>query len=164
MKSDLLARQFHTSVPYEKNLIIFGGKSNGYKNDLLQFGKFDIDHQTTHVEDLNAVTVIDTKGTKPSPRYGHSAIIWKNKMIVFGGYDSSSLASNELFEYNLGIYDLCIYNIPESYTWSLIQASTPLPAGRFTHGCCVVDNEMFIFGGISDNTPLNDVWSLNLGT
>ena len=30
-------RHFHSSVIYEKNLYIFGGKSNGYKNDLFKY-------------------------------------------------------------------------------------------------------------------------------
>jgi hypothetical protein len=30
-------RHFHSTVVYEKNLYIFGGKSNGYKNDLYKY-------------------------------------------------------------------------------------------------------------------------------
>jgi hypothetical protein len=30
-------RHFHSAVVYEKNLYIFGGKSNGYKNDLYKY-------------------------------------------------------------------------------------------------------------------------------
>ena len=47
-------------------------------------------------------TVIFGEGTKPGPRYGHSACVHENIMYVFGGLGFDEAPYNELYELNLG--------------------------------------------------------------
>ena len=71
----------HTATLTGASLVVFGGqfyegKKTGFKylNDL-------------HVLDVNASRWVKpkTKGTAPSPRYGHSALLAGARIIIFGG-------------------------------------------------------------------------------
>jgi N-acetylneuraminic acid mutarotase len=63
--------------PGTKEVILFGGKSNRYSNTTWLFNTETLKWKK-----------IETKGTAPTPRYGHSAVFHEGKMIVFGGYDN----------------------------------------------------------------------------
>lgn len=41
------------------------------------------------------------KGTRPKPRYRHSAIACKNEIIIFGGVDTSQQRFNDLYKFNV---------------------------------------------------------------
>lgn len=41
------------------------------------------------------------KGTRPKPRYRHSATAYKNEIIIFGGVDTSQKRFNDLFCFNV---------------------------------------------------------------
>ncbi len=48
-------------------------------------------------KDPNTIT---TRGTTiPSPRYGHTSVIYNHCMYVAGGYDSSGFYCNDLYRY-----------------------------------------------------------------
>ena len=32
---------------------------------------------------------VEVEGEKPSPRYGHSSVVYGGKMFIFGGYENS---------------------------------------------------------------------------
>lgn len=54
----------------------------------------------------------------PSPRYGHTAVVFGTCMYIFGGFDKDGFACNELFEYNFGtvmdIFGRCERSSPAS--------------------------------------------------
>jgi N-acetylneuraminic acid mutarotase len=58
-----------------------------------------LDAIESHVWEL-----IETTGTKPSPRAGHSASIHGNSMVIFGGYDKDGLACNDTYKYYFGTH------------------------------------------------------------
>ena len=62
---------------YSENLIIFGGLSNTPKNDL---SSYDYGSNEWH-----EVVVDGTASPNPAQRHGHSAVIYKDFMFVFGG-------------------------------------------------------------------------------
>jgi hypothetical protein len=39
---------------------------------------------------------VKTQNKAPSTRYGHTSVVWKDKMFVYGGYDNSGMICNEL--------------------------------------------------------------------
>jgi len=84
-------RLFHTAVLHNGSMYVFGGNSNGYYNDLQRF----------HLE-TQRWTLIHQEGgdPPPSPRYGHSAVVFGDSMYIFGGYDKDGFACNDLHEYN----------------------------------------------------------------
>ena len=85
----------------------------------------------------------------PSKRWGHSVIIYKNQMIIFGGRHSQRSLSN--------IYSLDF----TSLTWLKIEQIGMSPPARDSHSAITYNNEMIIFGGSGSGNKLNDIWSFN---
>jgi hypothetical protein len=89
---------------HENSAYIFGGRANGYSNDLLQY----------NFENSSLVRLV-TQGAPPSARYGHASVIYlcsgaetgagrgkrEPMMFVFGGYDADGYHCNDLFAISL---------------------------------------------------------------
>ena len=86
----------------------------------------------------------------PPPRAGHSAILYHDQMIVFGGKD----------EDNNKLNDIWAFDFPTS-KWSEIQLSETnyiKPTIRSGHSACLYNDIMIVFGGIHEVTKeLNDL-------
>jgi len=89
-------RQFHTAVIYEDWMYIFGGNSNGYYNDLHRF----------HLDLCQWEEVVPRSDPSqtPTPRAGHSAVVYDRHMYVFGGYDKFGMSCNDLYQLNFGLF------------------------------------------------------------
>uniref|UniRef100_A0A8C5MJH8 Host cell factor C2 n=1 Tax=Leptobrachium leishanense TaxID=445787 RepID=A0A8C5MJH8_9ANUR len=80
------------------------------------------------------------KGSPPSPRESHSAIVYskrdtgKSKLYIFGGMSGSRL--NDLWELDI-----------ETMTWSSPEIKGPVPLPRSLHTANVIGNRMYVFGG-----------------
>jgi hypothetical protein len=122
-------RYGHTAVGIGDNTIFVFGGTDGttYYNDL-------------HIFDTASFTWITTKthGQAPSPRSGHSCVLYgTNMLFVFGG-------GNDMKLFN----DLFVLNI-DSMTWAKIQPKGTLePVKRIHHTANVLANKMILFGGI----------------
>ncbi|KAL9648012.1 hypothetical protein ABK040_012313 [Willaertia magna] len=92
-------RNFHSAVIYENDLIIFGGKSNGYFNDMYSLNLITKDEWKRI--DYNENNDLTTSDNIPSPRYGQTMCIYKDNLYLFGGFTNQSQVSNELFQFNL---------------------------------------------------------------
>jgi hypothetical protein len=49
-------------------------------------------------------TLLASQGTIPSPRCAHTAVVYKDQMWVFGGFDNQRTAFSELFMFDFGKY------------------------------------------------------------
>jgi hypothetical protein len=109
-------RHFHAAVVYHNRMYLFGGKSNGYMNDLfcLDFGAEYCIAEPARLVALNFLLFFfsdtmtwsqedNVSGKPPSKRYGHSAVVYNKCMYIYGGYDDFGYKSNELYEYRLGM-------------------------------------------------------------
>jgi hypothetical protein len=88
--------------------------------------------------------LIPTFGSRPTPRDCHSAILYKNKMVIFAGGDGFSWL-NDMFEFNL-----------DASEWKEIQTKGFPPSKRAGHSAVQYKNSMIIFGGWNGNNTLND--------
>jgi len=141
----------HSSCHYkddqDKNYIIsFGGFVGGavgeYWNQILIFDVETKRWKLPYNEEEEGVPVHDSEG--PSPRCGHSATIYNDKMYVFGG------TNGELRNNDLWIYDLV------DKSWEAIKLKDN-PPPRNGHTSVVYKNEgLLIFGGIQDITHERD--------
>ena len=87
----------------------------------------------------------------PSKRWGHSAIIYNNSMIIFGGRHLQRSLSN--------IYSLDF----SSLTWSKMEPIGSIPLGRDSHSAVLYNNtHMIIFGGNGFTGKFNDLWDFDL--
>ena len=86
----------------------------------------------------------------PSKRWGHSVVLYKNSMIIFGGRHSQRILSN--------IYSLDF----TSLSWIKIEPSGNSPPARDSHSAIIYnDTDMIIFGGNGTLGKLNDLWNFN---
>eukprot|EP01102_Stenamoeba_stenopodia_P022805 TRINITY_DN963_c0_g1_i3.p1 TRINITY_DN963_c0_g1~~TRINITY_DN963_c0_g1_i3.p1 ORF type:complete len:658 (-),score=154.57 TRINITY_DN963_c0_g1_i3:105-2078(-) len=121
---DPAARHFHTTVVAGSEVIMFGGKSNGYFNDV-------------HFFDLNTHRwkKVSVHREQPSKRYGHSAVLFEGGMYIFGGYDTDGLACSDLWRFDLG-----------QLSWSKVTTKRA-PYARLHHSAVVYNGKMYVFGG-----------------
>lgn len=131
----------------DHSIIIFGGKSNKYSNSTFVF-------DTKTLEFIK----IETIGIAPAPRYGHSAVLHENQMIVFGGYDNEGGKSNELFVLDLN-----------TSAWRQVKMTEQgWPEARYNHQAVVMKHKkrpvMVVFGGTNGTNSLNESLEFDLTT
>lgn len=145
--------QFQTVVFYDR-LFVIGGSSGGIlKNDVWS---------TNGIEDENGEIewIEETDNAGFEPRYGHQAIVFKDKIYVSAGSIQGGQRMNDVWSTINGV------------NWVLETASAPFTE-RSEHVMAVQDDGevMYLFGGhgIDPNTgitvdDLNDVWVTQNGT
>ena len=86
-------------------------------------------------------------------RSGHTGIIYKSKLIIFGGR----------YLNNTNLADVDIYNI-DNNSWTMPQLNTSIFLTlRRNHVACLVGQQMFIHGGVDElGEYLDDSYLLNL--
>jgi N-acetylneuraminic acid mutarotase len=120
----------HSAIVFNGKMIIFGGRDNNLAlcNDV-------------HELDLTTFAWSGTKttyGTSPTQRQYHSATVYNDSMIIFGGqYDSSPYHYQDTFSLDL-----------TSWTWS---SKANGPAARSGHNAIQWSAMTVIFGG-QDNS------------
>lgn len=91
----------------------------------------------------------------PPGRYGHTAVVVKDLLYVFGGQGQYG-----------SLNDLWVFDF-EACTWSLIDVVGAPPSARAGHCACLSDDVMFIFGGKdvqpgSDAVTYNDLYGFDV--
>ncbi|TDH68635.1 hypothetical protein CCR75_000937 [Bremia lactucae] len=81
-----------------------------------------------------AVVVAD--GVAPCQRRSHSAVVYKDSLFVFGGYDGDRRL-NDFYSYNF---------LTQTWTNVFVNAGHQ-PTSRYGHAAVVYDNAMYVFGG-----------------
>lgn len=116
------ARSSHSQVFYNDRLYIFGGKDQD-TNKLNDFWEYDISKNTWKE--------IPGSDDMPLTRSGHSACIYKNFMIVFGGIHELTQELNDMhaFDFNNGQW-FSVIEDNMSPTNSVLQAYGYSPANR----------------------------------
>ncbi|KNA11378.1 hypothetical protein SOVF_135770 [Spinacia oleracea] len=101
-------------------------------------------------------TTLVTTGPGPGPRDSHTATLWGNKIIVFGGTNGSKKVND------LHILDL------DSKEWTQPTCSGSYPSARESHTATLVGDggQLAVFGGSGEGVGnyLNDVHFLDLKT
>eukprot|EP01091_Cochliopodium_minus_P009275 TRINITY_DN2248_c0_g4_i1.p1 TRINITY_DN2248_c0_g4~~TRINITY_DN2248_c0_g4_i1.p1 ORF type:complete len:1366 (+),score=395.37 TRINITY_DN2248_c0_g4_i1:350-4447(+) len=124
------SRAYHTSVVYNNKMYVFGGKTitqSALSKELKDLWSYDIKKKKWKK--------LETKGEVPGSRRGHSAVIYKEKMYLFGGFNETRGYSNDLYEFDF-----------KTSEWRFIESERMVQA-RAYHTAVVNKNFMFIFGG-----------------
>lgn len=118
----------HTCVPYKNMLYVYGGKSkeNGYNSEIYLF---NTENQT--------MEIVNVTGEKPRPRAGHSAVVYNEKMYIFGGKYSKGILS-----------DLWSFDFKDK-KWKM-ETLNDFNFSRKCHLAFVLGSEMLVIGGISE--------------
>eukprot|EP00993_Chasmostoma_nieuportense_P000921 NODE_1846_length_1359_cov_22.336851_g1754_i0.p1 GENE.NODE_1846_length_1359_cov_22.336851_g1754_i0~~NODE_1846_length_1359_cov_22.336851_g1754_i0.p1 ORF type:complete len:392 (+),score=99.64 NODE_1846_length_1359_cov_22.336851_g1754_i0:22-1176(+) len=148
------SRTGHSAVLHEQQMLVFAGEGDSAINNDLHTLLLPIDDDEDYVWEK-----LLPEGYIPCPRFGHSAILNGDEMIVFGG---GGLLNT--------LDDLWLYSIMENY-WEILEDAGERPSPRKYHSVALSNNEMFIYGG--DESSLGnsragpvetDVFALNLDT
>ncbi|XP_073340570.1 uncharacterized protein [Pagrus major] len=140
---------YHSAAFYKKELFVFGGvqpsHSSGDKpcsNALYIFNpEFELWYQPI------------VEGDRPLPRFGHSATLMSQKLIIFGGRKTATYL-NDLHVLDLGFME---------YTAVKCGNMPPLPRG-FHAALPVSVNRILVSGGCSAIGALQDVHIFNTDT
>jgi len=105
---------------------------------------------TTYFESETAVNFLPFLASH-LPRMGHSLISINESLWLFGGYSTQKGQLNDIY----------VFDLPAS-KWEeieVIQDEESKPSARHFHAACVVDDLIFIHGGLSlQNGVLSDFW------
>lgn len=121
----------HSAAVYNGSTYIFGGSlaDNVFSNDLYEFDQFQ------------NWKLVDTKGTKPSPRVGHFACVMDDKMYITFGIEAwnsrGPSCCSDLYEFDF-----------KTQTWSLVHASGHIPDKRYNHTAQAKETSIYVFGGL----------------
>ena len=126
------------------SLFLFSGNSSHIDSPLLW--KFNL--STFIWEQVKPASNVIEK------RCGHTGVIYKSKLIIFGGR----------FLHNTALGDVDIYNIEHNY-WEMNNYNTIIFLKlRRNHVACLVGQQMFVHGGIDEyGEYLDDSFLLSLG-
>lgn len=157
------ARCAHSAVYYNNALYVFGGElaTTDHYHHYKDLWKYDITQQSW--SELTAKV-----GSVPSARSGHSAVVWKHYMVVFGGFYEAMKDTPRWFN------DVFVFNL-KTEQWMDIPYSKlgNRPEPRSACNVGVVNDKMILQGGFSKlpNSAMaggketkvhTDGWSLNL--
>ena len=126
------ARTYFAMVEYNNKIFIYGGFDND-RNRLGDLRSYDIEKRRWEL--------IQPNGTIPKARYLHSAVVYRDSMVLFGG--STGKDNNELFSFDF-----------PTQTWSLMNSNSVhsiVPSQRFGHAACVNGDNMILTGGCSSS-------------
>ncbi|XP_010555531.1 PREDICTED: kelch domain-containing protein 4 [Tarenaya hassleriana] len=155
-------RSAHQAVAWKNYLYIFGGEFTSPNQERFHHYKdfWMLDLKTNQWEQLNL------KGC-PSPRSGHRMVLYKHKIIIFGGFYDTL---REVRYYN----DLYVFDL-DQYKWQEIKPtpSAMWPTARSGFQFFVYQDEIFLYGGYSKEVSSDknnssekgivhsDLWSLD---
>ncbi|KAJ4961354.1 hypothetical protein NE237_021264 [Protea cynaroides] len=154
-------RSAHQAVAWKNYLYILGGEFTSPNQERFHHYKdfWMLDLKTNQWEQLNL------KGC-PSPRSGHRMVLYKHKIIVFGGF-YDTLREVRYFN-DLHIFDL------DQYKWQEIKPRPGCmwPNARSGFQFFVYQDEIFLYGGYSKEVSSeksnsekgivhSDLWSLD---
>lgn len=181
------ARESHTCVLLNDYVYVFGGQGNTFKkketyyNDLHRI-KINCD------KDRKFGTwekVLSKNGKVPSPRTSHSVTVYKDRyLFVIGGEGYSSDLENGNFEEDNVLEkieneeneedenenppcfpknDVWIFDTVECIWIQLDVKNKEIFSPRFTHSCCLYQDNFIIFGGLKDfKNAIDDLIVLSL--
>lgn len=123
----------------KNRIVLFGGREvyeyYGYAQDgdpLNDIWELKLDNENPEWNNI-------TPPNSPSPRYGHTFVLdtTKNRVLLFGGADLNSLASADVWTFNL-----------QNDSWSQLTANNTPPSQRMNHGSAYDSSSkiLYIFG------------------
>ncbi|XP_020203822.1 kelch domain-containing protein 4 isoform X2 [Cajanus cajan] len=154
-------RSAHQAVAWKNFVYIFGGEFTSPNQERFHHYKdfWMLDLKTNQWEQLNL------KGC-PSPRSGHRMVLYKHKIILFGGFYDTL---REVRYYN----DLFVFDL-DQFKWQEIKPKPGAmwPTGRSGFQLFVYQDDIFLYGGYSKEVSSDknnsekgfvhsDMWSLD---
>ncbi|XP_014242265.1 uncharacterized protein LOC106662584 [Cimex lectularius] len=133
--------QEHTAVAYKDSIYVFGGEVGFSACNEAPLWVYN-------VKNNNWRKVRGGKGaTVPKGRRGHSALVHRSTMVIYGGYRDLKGSCNELWVFHF-----------ETESWHLLSNGRVSPPARHKHSMVIHDSSIWIFGGMTDLQERSDLW------
>ncbi|HIK06183.1 MAG TPA: hypothetical protein IGS40_15945 [Trichormus sp. M33_DOE_039] len=142
-------RHGHSAILYQNSMIIFGGEDNNNGATL----------NDVHVLDLVSWTWIQPQicGQIPENRSFHTAVLFQNQMLVWGGYKKAKDGGYIFSDVDVHLLDL------KNWEWIQITPDGIAPDARSHHSAVLFQDKLFIDGGSYDiYTARNDLHLLDI--
>jgi hypothetical protein len=107
---------------------------------------------------------LPAKGDIPPSVNGHTAVVYKDTMYVFGGCTSGGLCSHDVFAYHPQLTILCHVDREQEWMMQIFRLTPNIPSPREGHAAALANSTMFIHGGSNHQGILSDMWALDLET
>jgi len=123
----------HTSVVYKDTMYTFGGNGglvDNYSNLVLTY--------PLPFKPENLIKTHEALPGAPQPRSAHTAVVYKNQMYIFGGWNGHE-SLNDLYSLNL-----------DTLQWRKIVSENG-PSKRRMHSAVVYKDNMYLFGGYDES-------------
>ncbi|EAR82399.2 kelch motif protein (macronuclear) [Tetrahymena thermophila SB210] len=129
-------REGASLLEYNQNLYLFGGFGFQLFNSLYQFSLKDYEWKKTETNGFYG---------NQSGRFGHSANLYKNQMVIFGGASeySSKLKNRAVMN------DVWMLNL-DNHEWKQIRTIGDYVEPRRNHATCIVGNHFYAHGGVGN--------------
>lgn len=124
-------RSGHTSTTYKNFMVVFAGEGV-YKNRYISLNDLWLFDYTT-----NLWSQVQNEGLKKVPieRFFHSATIFEEKLVIFGGYDGLN-AYNDLHQFSF-----------TDREWTEVEQHGERPPEMLSHSCVSLYPSIFVYGG-----------------
>ncbi|XP_035701191.1 tip elongation aberrant protein 1 isoform X2 [Folsomia candida] len=188
--------QEHSMVYYSSKIYIFGGEiSLSYGEDLSPLWIYGVEsgswrrwgctpNNSGEAENrlkkkqmmLKSPEVSRQALTKtPVGRRGHTATVWNNYMLVYGGYRDLKGSLGDLWAFHFeteswhlfSSHDLHKKNAKPwyfSFSGGFTSSSSYFPCPRHSHIAALHNSSLYIHGGMQDLLELGDLWRFDLKT
>ncbi len=97
-----------------------------------------------------------TEELVPRPRRAHTTVLYKNRLVVFGGGNGATALND--------VWVLEVVGVPpERMRWQKQRTTGSKPSPRGYHTANLVGNIMIVVGGSDGRQTFSDIYCLNLG-
>ncbi|KAK9722069.1 hypothetical protein QE152_g19863 [Popillia japonica] len=145
--------QEHSAVAYKDNIYVFGGEVGFSAGSETPLWCYDVKNNCWR-------KMRPRKGVStPKGRRGHTALVHKGSMLIYGGYQDLKGSCGELWAYHF-----------ETESWHLLSrqpaksTSDSLPPPRHKHSAVIHDDAIWIYGGMTDLQERSDLWKWDIVT
>ncbi|XP_071492887.1 uncharacterized protein [Diadema antillarum] len=135
--------QDHIMVGYKNTIYIFGGLCGFDDPDETALWMLDLEQYVWSKQ------VICSEVMTPASRRGHTVVLHRDGMHIFGGHVDLKGSTNEMW--TLDFETLCWH------TW-VYNNQEPAPPPRHGHSAVIRGSCMFVYGGSNNLQPLKDMW------
>jgi len=140
-------RLCHSGVVFDDKMYVYGGHITQPSSEYFHDVKQDMYEYSFGTREWATVP-----GTIAPKRTEHSAVVWKDSMIIFGGYSGVGY-ENSVFSFNYATRE-----------WTLVDAKGEIPTARSAHTAVLYNDKMYVFGGWNGQSCMNDLFELDLTT
>ncbi|RZC42924.1 uncharacterized protein BDFB_005577 [Asbolus verrucosus] len=144
--------QEHSAVAYKDNIYVFGGEVGFSAGTETPLWCYDIKNNSWR-------KIRSKKGVAtPKGRRGHTALIHRGNMLIYGGYQDLRGSCSELWAFHF-----------ETESWHLLSTAASkannidvFPPPRHKHSAIIHDDAMWIYGGMTDLQERGDLWKWDI--